>query len=557
MVQRALGKTASEDEEKQSRFEEGKPADPTRNMGKDDAAKWKAMNREHGDKFKKEAALDKELLKRYQLEVDTSIESLKSARKTPKNPKRHFSTALQSMGNALAQLEPEGEGPASEAVFKAADKMNQLRPVTDFVKKEAVGGDPADLAHDILEEGENHPAIKEISKDWDKEVVTAIKKAQKEHQNLHRFGVGSTEDVTLVNAHIVPALKSYLKTVDLVADQITARLKRRMASDPWKVDAAEDEEKEARFEEGKPADPTKQMSPEDAKKWKSNTDKYEDKFKGASEEEEAKESRFEEGKPADPTKNMSPEDAKKWKDHVDEDGSNIKNAADPWKVEAALRPVDKKVVDAFYEKKQAEGKVLITDGKKLETLGLGSAIIAEWRGSKIELGDDTGTRYEDSVIRYMKKSIPKNTFGPDPRLASEKDEEKQSRFEEGKPADPTKQMSPEDAKKWKSNTDKYEDKFKGAASSMDEGKWYMQSFQTTGDIYFYAQEQLKNKGLKGLMVAIGDSGRAQKAKKDSVSPSNFKLWKEVSESSVPSDVKLKAHARMASSDPWKVESEKA
>ncbi len=78
----------------------------------------------------------------------------------------------------------------------------------------------------------------------------------------------------------------------------------------------------------------------------------------------------------------------------------------------------------------------------------------------------------------------------------------------------------------------------------------MQSFQTSGDIYFYAQEQLKNKGFKGLMVAIGDSGRAQKAKKDSVS--NFNLWKEVPESKVPSDVKSKAKARMASEDPWKV-----
>jgi hypothetical protein len=93
-----------------------------------------------------------------------------------------------------------------------------------------------------------------------------------------------------------------------------------------KMASEEEETKESRFEEGKPADPTRNMSPEDAKKWKSNTDKYEDKFKGASEEEEVKESKFEKGKPADPTRNMSPEDAKKWKDHVDEDGSNIKKA---------------------------------------------------------------------------------------------------------------------------------------------------------------------------------------------------------------------------------------
>ena len=185
-------------------------------------------------------------------------------------------------------------------------------------------------------------------------------------------------------------------------------------------------------------------------------------------EEETKESRFEEGKPADPTKQMTPEDAKKWKVEHEKNKDNFKGASDPWKVEAA------------------------------------------------------------------------------------EDEEKEARFEEGKPADPTKEMSPEDAKKWKSNTEEYGDKFKAAASSMSVGEWYMQSFQTSGDIYFYAQEQLKNKGFKGLMVAIGDSGRAQKAKKDSVS--NFNLWKEVPESKVPSDVKSKAKARMASEDPWKASS---
>jgi len=63
----------------------------------------------------------------------------------------------------------------------------------------------------------------------------------------------------------------------------------------------------ARFEEGKPADPTKNMSPADAKEWEENTDKYKDKFKAAgllpSEihqmrlAEEARRSRFESGKP--------------------------------------------------------------------------------------------------------------------------------------------------------------------------------------------------------------------------------------------------------------------
>jgi len=46
----ALVATVSED--KQSRFERGKPADPTKHMSEEDADKWKAMNDEHKDNFK-------------------------------------------------------------------------------------------------------------------------------------------------------------------------------------------------------------------------------------------------------------------------------------------------------------------------------------------------------------------------------------------------------------------------------------------------------------------------------------------------------------------------
>jgi hypothetical protein len=122
------------EEARRSRFEEGKPADPTQNMGESDSKKWKEMHDEHKDNFKS-AALDKELLERYQLEVDTAIASLKLARKNPKNPKRYFFSALHSMSTALGQLEPEnGPWPASEAVMHAAEKINMLRPVTDFAK---------------------------------------------------------------------------------------------------------------------------------------------------------------------------------------------------------------------------------------------------------------------------------------------------------------------------------------------------------------------------------------------------------------------------------------
>lgn len=42
----------------------------------------------------------------------------------------------------------------------------------------------------------------------------------------------------------------------------------------------------------------------------------------------------------------------------------------------------------------------------------------------------------------------------------DEDREPMARFEKGKPADPTENMSPEDAEEWRDNTEKYKDKFK-------------------------------------------------------------------------------------------------
>ena len=91
-------------------------------------------------------------------------------------------------------------------------------------------------------------------------------------------------------------------------------------------------ERQARFEEGKPADPTKNMSPEDAEEWDENTEKYKDKFTEDMAYEEFDASldehlaRFEEGKPADPTKNMSPEDAEEWKGNTEKYKDKFKTA---------------------------------------------------------------------------------------------------------------------------------------------------------------------------------------------------------------------------------------
>jgi ribosomal protein L24E len=82
---------------------------------------------------------------------------------------------------------------------------------------------------------------------------------------------------------------------------------------------------------------------------------------------------------------------------------------------AALSPAEKKVVDAFHEKKPAEGGRLTTDGKVLEKQGLGGKNFAKWEGDKIVIGEGRPmVKNDEEILRYMKKSIPVNDLAPDP-----------------------------------------------------------------------------------------------------------------------------------------------
>ena len=90
---------------------------------------------------------------------------------------------------------------------------------------------------------------------------------------------------------------------------------------------------------------------------------------------------------------------------------------------AALTSAEKKVVDAFYEKKPAEGGMLTTDGKKLEKTGMGGGSFAEWKGGKIVLDPSRPhVACDQEIIRYMKKSIPANSLAPHPNLKSAQDQ---------------------------------------------------------------------------------------------------------------------------------------
>ena len=92
----------------------------------------------------------------------------------------------------------------------------------------------------------------------------------------------------------------------------------------------------------------------------------------------------------------------------------------------ALNPKDKKVVDAFYDGKSMDGKMLSTDGKKLEKTGMGGQTIATksdgaqralWPGgpmgtgrSKFKIVAKMDSRSTQDVVKYIEKTFPKNVI---------------------------------------------------------------------------------------------------------------------------------------------------
>lgn len=73
----------------------------------------------------------------------------------------------------------------------------------------------------------------------------------------------------------------------------------------------------------------------------------------------------------------------------------------------ALTPADKKLIDAFLDKKPGDSKNLHSDGKQLDILGLGGSGVAKWVGDKIEL-HELGGRSDQTVRRYIEKVAPKS-----------------------------------------------------------------------------------------------------------------------------------------------------
>lgn len=224
-----------------------------------------------------------------------------------------------------------------------------------------------------------------------------------------------------------------------------------------------DDTKESRFEEGKPADPTKQMDPDDAKKWKQNTEEHKDDFKAASAREEdilyetANLYLFQTPRGLEIRLN-GPTHAVvvgKPNDVVSAKRSMDRMERYPDKLRAMYKlSSDKEAASGDPRWIHAKFPGKDTDGKPFKR---GDLVLYFPNDRSFMQGEKAKDAYRRFETEVADEDVYNNTFS---MYASE---EVLSRFEEGKPADPTKQMSPEDAKKWKQQTEEHKDEFKAAA----------------------------------------------------------------------------------------------
>ena len=202
------------------------------------------------------------------------------------------------------------------------------------------------------------------------------------------------------------------------------------------------EEKESRFEEGKPADPTENMSEEDASKWKTEHDNNKDNFKAAVEQsdetkeadgdkeakikakslvpkinrdkkyaEDDKLSRFEEGKPADPTKDMDDEDAAEWKQNTEEYGDKFK--------EASYKSAAKAEISLNYDSPTSVGKISRPGGRSeyYYTLANGAKMTYTDREKfRYQLRNQANVREAEKLVKQLDEKAPdtKKTASEDP-----------------------------------------------------------------------------------------------------------------------------------------------
>jgi hypothetical protein len=230
----------------------------------------------------------------------------------------------------------------------------------------------------------------------------------------------------------------YMKALRTLADTVIRNLEAKTKTaadlDPWKTDdAAGEEAKRSRFEQGKPADPTENMDPEDAEAWKSENDEHKDNFK------EAAGLRW---------KARFPRSHSSYGHFFDLD-VNTPDGVYTFMIEPLLGDQNTHV--------QLLGKPMYV--LRVHTPNAGNMKFRR-QLPDIDKLKEVAENYAKTLQAPAGSVIwdgwSKTALGPDSGGSM------LSKFEEGKPADPTENMSPEDAKRWKEEHDEHKDNFKSA-----------------------------------------------------------------------------------------------
>jgi hypothetical protein len=79
-------------------------------------------------------------------------------------------------------------------------------------------------------------------------------------------------------------------------------------------------------------------------------------------------------------------------------------------LDEALKPKDKKVIDAWWDEKPLDGFMLDTDGVKLVKTGMGGQTMAVWKGGKVEFVGKLTGQSDMAILRALKKTVPEKMW---------------------------------------------------------------------------------------------------------------------------------------------------
>lgn len=501
-------------EDKESRFEEGTPADPTENMSPEDAKKWKEEHAKNKDNFKSAEDYSGKLY------VVVVTKDGKRSKEGPFPSTNRYQEARELLTSKLG--DPDVKSVAFERAEKAKSAaevpVNRLKGAVESIErackdiKHHLGkgektpmGDVLTLFNDIR--GTSSTMVRRLDKNASEEdpklaaelsmdVAGDFQAASLALKNSAR-GMNVKKN-TCIAVHLIASAVGKLKE-DRSSEALFRAYDIMHASGMWDLKEpletrlASDDDKRSRFEEGKPADPTENMSPEDAKRWKEEHAKNKDNFKSARTTASKLAAKLE--KLANDLYDLRAE--VRWS--ADEVQELLEDAAGLIYSGAYANPRVKAVRDELRAADNAMGaaargsEYLVRVLKGQRSLEASKEACGEPMAQHQQMGCDPTAAERDALYGQIKPGCGVTIVTPHgqqvtgtaiargpagwvlnvkgrPGIAHRENvlkvagnDEKESRFEEGKPADPTENMSPEDAEKWKEEHAKNKDNFKAAS----------------------------------------------------------------------------------------------